>query len=735
MPALKAISQKLSFFVLLFGIFISGHVSAKIDDSLDIFFPPSLRYLQFSQTQFSAFWWNFLIIDPLQEKADFQLAEKVCNRLHQFQGQEIKHLVCGQDLSDYMPVLKSWAQDFVLREKFDVSYRESLARSLSEFSYLSSTQKDLWSLKRSDPTDQWQKFLEKSQSMSPSQFQRVSGVLLDPKTQRIIIPLQFSVTPKMSAVENVAKVIQESNGLHWVGAHSSAYANEKQVHSDLDIVSLVGILVLLGFILFLVLKKRIGALLLFPPVALAMFLAAFVVTLIDGSIHGLTLAFGSGIVGLAIDYGLHGSFNSGSKWTWRSNTIGLLTTFIGLAVLSFSGIPLLRQMMIFASLGIIFGFLFFYFLCKKFPKYFQMKPLDMPFVDFKGSGLAIVALIVFGGWGATQSDLSFDISKFNFQEKGDAEATRWFFSQGSNRETFIVLHEKNDLYTKTTEEQNWSLQNQIQYEGVGAYLPGLAIQNENVRTWVPSGCSYFKKNLSETELKVFAPFVEGICQSSNGPVADFQQLKSKSYLEHLIGQNEFVSLLFAKDKVEEQKIREHYPEAHSLVESVKGFSESMSMDLKWMIPLVFILCSLILGFYYRNIILILASYIPFLSGLGFFWLAKFIQKGSIDLISILGLLMVFGFSVDYGVFITDIFAFNQDRKRLKVVNSLLTLAALTNIIGFFPMVFAKHPVLHQLGFVLFFGTMGTFLGTRWGLEKFLLKFYKPGASSLKDRES
>jgi predicted RND superfamily exporter protein len=81
--------------------------------------------------------------------------------------------------------------------------------------------------------------------------------------------------------------------------------------------------------------------------------------------------------------------------------------------------------------------------------------------------------------------------------------------------------------------------------------------------------------------------------------------------------------------------------------------------------------------------------------------------------------MVFGFSIDYGVFITDVYAFPEAKEELPVIQSVLGLAAATNVIGFVPMIFAKHPILHQLGFALFFGTIGTYLGTRWGLDQFL----------------
>lgn len=102
------------------------------------------------------------------------------------------------------------------------------------------------------------------------------------------------------------------------------------------------------------------------------------------------------------------------------------------------------------------------------------------------------------------------------------------------------------------------------------------------------------------------------------------------------------------------------------------------------------------------------------------------SRQPVDLISILGLLMVFGFSIDYGVFATDLYVKNSEALQKmdlphleQSVFSTLSLAAFTNLVGFFPLVFAQHTVLHQLGYALFFGTLGTYFGTIWGVPAIL----------------
>lgn len=708
--------RTLVIFFLLF--FLQIKASAKLDDSADIFFPKSLKFLQYAQTEFPVFWWNFIVVDDAGGAPNYSGAQEICGKLQAQVNQEIKQIVCGDSLSSFIPSLIQWSEDLPLREKATQypGIENTLKSSLSEIGFLSSVSPDLFRLKRADPLDQWQVYLEKNQALAANLFKRERGFLVDPKTGRIIIPVQFAQKPQMKNVWETKEILKTHLNTVMVGAHASAYMNEKQVHEDMDIVSVVGSIVLIVFIAFLVLRGRLSALLLFPPVALSLGLSAYIVTLIYGSIHGLTLAFGSGIVGLAVDYGLHGAFNAGSKQTWKSNAVGFLTTLTGLVVMIMSGIPLIRQMMVFAVLGLFFGFMFFYFLCKYAPKYFTMKSVDLPMWRFKFGHLIVIALIVVGFGSLFKTNLSFDLRKINFQPAKDKAMTEWFFSYGGAQENFLLLRSKVEFNPEVLKEASWAKENSIQHAGLGDFWPpGESEQSENIQSWLQV-CPKLEKNISSNEAKVFSPFLNSICDQER-KFLSFEDLSQREYSKHLVGSERFISIFTSHNPEQAALIREKFPQAKSLTESVKGFSDSLESDLRWMIPVVFVISTLILFLYYKSLTCVITAYIPFFTGLGLFFLVNLLKGGGLDLISVLGLVMVFGFSLDYGVFSTDIYKFPQDGEDEKKVYSALGLAAISNIIGFFPMVFAQHPVLHQLGMALFFGTIGTYLGTIWGVEK------------------
>lgn len=711
---------------LILILFAFSTASAKMDDSVGIFFPKELKYLLATQEDFPVFWWNFVVVEPRAGQADFAKAEEVCRTLAAQPAPTVQRLVCGDEIGRFAGLLKEWADDLVLREPFDARTAPAkhgiLGESLNELSFIGSAQKDLLDLKRHDPFDEWKVFLDKSRSLTPPAFRRERGFMLDPVSQRLVIPVLFGVAPKMVNVAPVAQALAPYEGVYLIGAHGASYRNESQVHEDMNIVSAVGLAVLVLFIGFLVIKGRLAALMLFPPVAVAVGGAAWLTEMAYGSIHGLTLAFGSGIVGLAVDYGMHGAFNAPSKQTWKSNMVGFLTTMVGLVVLCMSGIPLIQQMMVFASLGLIFGFVIFFALCKALPKLFSMAPIKLTFPNFRGSGAVTLVLIAIAIAGAFTVKFNFDLRKMNYLWKGESEATNWFFSQGADREVFLRLHEGLEAGAEMKKEADWAKAHAVIYNGLGEYLPPENIQRENLASWKSQGCAYYQKALTPSEHKVFAPFVQNICADHAllGPA----DLQSREYLSPLINRAkpQSISIFSVASPEAKRELAEVFPEARSLTESVQGFSRSLESDLRWMIPVVFFLSFAILFVYYRNFVRAVAAFIPFFTGLGLFYAIGWLRGDTLDLISVLGLLMVFGFSVDYGVFVTDIYAFPEGDENEAIVFSVLSLAALTNIIGFFPMVFAKHPVLHQLGFALFFGTIGTYLGSQWGIASFLKRF-------------
>ena len=133
-----------------------------------------------------------------------------------------------------------------------------------------------------------------------------------------------------------------------------------------DVLSLsgVGSLIIIG--LLLAVYRSPSALLLgLLPVLSGALAAVAVVSLGFGMVHGLTLGFGTALIGEAVDYSTylliqsertHGTAgNTQSDWNlafWPTIRIGVLTSVIGFASLLFSSFPGLSQLGLFAITGL-----------------------------------------------------------------------------------------------------------------------------------------------------------------------------------------------------------------------------------------------------------------------------------------------------------------------------------------------------------------------------------------------
>ena len=96
-------------------------------------------------------------------------------------------------------------------------------------------------------------------------------------------------------------------------------------------------------------------------------LSILVTNLVFGYVHGITLAIGSTLIGICIDYPIHALVHSQAVDTekrtsvisrvWPSMVLGGLTTMIGYIALGFSGYPGFQQIAVYAGTGILISLL------------------------------------------------------------------------------------------------------------------------------------------------------------------------------------------------------------------------------------------------------------------------------------------------------------------------------------------------------------------------------------------
>jgi predicted exporter len=125
-------------------------------------------------------------------------------------------------------------------------------------------------------------------------------------------------------------------------------------------------------LLFLFFFRRLRFLpLAFLPVGFGIVTALGAVHAVNGTIHGLTLGFGSTLIGVCIDYPVHllnhlrairppdpAARNLAWRRLLRHLVVGSVTTLAGFACMAFSSYPGIREISLFAIVGIVAAFLF-----------------------------------------------------------------------------------------------------------------------------------------------------------------------------------------------------------------------------------------------------------------------------------------------------------------------------------------------------------------------------------------
>jgi predicted exporter len=165
----------------------------------------------------------------------------------------------------------------------------------------------------------------------------------------------------LQATPSLQALTLEMSGPPVFAVDSRARIETEVVHLAVAGTIVIGLLLVLAF----------GALSALPvaflPVASGVVAGIAAVALVFGNVHGMTLGFGSTLIGEAVDYAIYyliqarGAAQAGTGWmhwlkqSWPTVRLGLLTSVCGFAALVFSGFPGLAQLGVFSIAGLVGG--------------------------------------------------------------------------------------------------------------------------------------------------------------------------------------------------------------------------------------------------------------------------------------------------------------------------------------------------------------------------------------------
>ncbi|MBI5608802.1 MAG: MMPL family transporter [Deltaproteobacteria bacterium] len=161
----------------------------------------------------------------------------------------------------------------------------------------------------------------------------------------------------------IAKAHQGRVDLQQSGINRFAVASRQSIEADVARISTVSTVAMVA--LFALLLRSLWLLLVAQiPIVFALLCGATATQLLLGEVHGLTLAFGSTLIGVCIDYPVHflnhftldphpDGPKAGLRALWPGLWLGALTTVAGFAGLGWSSYPGMRGVAVFASVGVL----------------------------------------------------------------------------------------------------------------------------------------------------------------------------------------------------------------------------------------------------------------------------------------------------------------------------------------------------------------------------------------------
>jgi len=144
------------------------------------------------------------------------------------------------------------------------------------------------------------------------------------------------------------------------GAGRFAVDSRARIKGEVERLAILGSMIVVALLLlaFASLRALLVALL---PVATGVIAGIAAVSLAFGQVHGMTLGFGTTLIGEAVDYAIYflvqarGGPGSSERWrreSWPTVRLGLFTSLIGFAALVFTGFPGLAQLGVFSIAGL-----------------------------------------------------------------------------------------------------------------------------------------------------------------------------------------------------------------------------------------------------------------------------------------------------------------------------------------------------------------------------------------------
>ncbi len=552
-----------------------------------------------------------------------------------------------------------------------------------------------------------------------------------------------------TTMEEIQTKVSPSSSLTLIRSGPSVFAvqSRKVIKQDATWLSTLGA----GFViaLLLVTYRSLTILCLsLVPLVTGLLVAGITVFWVFGFIHGMTLAFGATLIGVAIDYPLHAcahleagrSARKTIMGVWPTIRLGATTTAIGYGAMLFSSFPGLSQLGLFAIVGLLTAAAATRWLLPVLVPRKVTKPiswasyLPLQFVGTKPAIVVMPIIMIMSLSYLVWSEKPFwemDIANLSPVPKELRDQDAWLrkdLGAPAVRDMIVVVAPDAQQVLEQSEGLKLTLEQLVNhghmagYEMAADYLPSIRLQQLRQDALPDQNTlrSYLKEAQRDLPFKpgLFDPFVQSMTATKNLAPLEIETIhgtplekKIRSLLYPL--NDQWVGTILIRDvknrKAIQQAIRtETLPSVHYL--DLKYESNHMVTTYRQEVMTYLVIglgCLMtILGIGLHSLTRVATVLLP-IAGAILLDLSILHALGErLSLFHLAALLLVFGIGLDYTLFFQR--AHNTVVERQQTISAIMV-CSLTTIAVFGLLACSQTPVLQGIGLTAFFGSLSCFL--------------------------
>ncbi|MBF0395546.1 MAG: hypothetical protein HQK78_02145 [Desulfobacterales bacterium] len=548
----------------------------------------------------------------------------------------------------------------------------------------------------------------------------------------------FSNSKKMLSYFNdlIAKYVPPFIEVSIISGHVYTVSNSDAIQRDIWVIISFASIALL--IIFLFLLRSLKAIFVFLVPIFALVIATAGISLIYKYVSAITIGFGAVVLGISDDFAIHIYLGIKSKenkvdaavYAFSSPIfLGCITTLGSFGVLTWSSLPLQRELSVLSIIGITASMLISLILLPhglSLSKSEIKKNIIIPNIrNIRNKNFIIfvwIFLLILSLWQSLNLSFNGDLRTFNFIapeiKKGEKKIhDAWgnfrgraiIFSEGKNIKEALKV---NDIVYKTL---NGKIE-ESDIISISPMLPSFDNQILNQKRFAEfwsKNKEHIKEILDKEGSKIgfsskaFDPFFKSFSKEDLIGVSDLKKLGMDELVDSMIinKDNHVQILTLVSDKPNNIELINKYI---GNVKDVKWVSQlKLKQSIDETIKKEFIsfmvkgLCIniLIIGFMFRNFLKMVCAMIPVITGVVFMLGVMSAMGIGFNIFNVIVGVLVIGLAVDYGIFIVDKISQGHDNK----VDLSVLISGLTTIAGFGSLILASHPALYSIGLSVILG--------------------------------